>query len=77
MSDTPKLVRVEWTDAFAGAGWTKVFLPPTTVLTVGWLAHEDVEYIVVSNSWDPDGGEFNCSMSIPRGMIETMETLNG
>ena len=75
MSDVPKLVRVEWIDAFAGMGWAATFNPPTEVLTVGWLAAEELDYVVVCTSWDPDTGEFNACMTIPRVCVSSIKEI--
>lgn len=75
MTDQPKLVRVDWTDAFAGSGWTAKFEPPTEVQTAGFLAFEEVDYIVVCTSWDPDTEQYNACMIIPRVCVTSMKEL--
>ena len=75
MTDLPKLVIVEWTDAYAGAGWSDVFQSPTEVLTAGYLVAEELDYVVVCACYDPDTKQSNACITIPRVCITKLEPI--
>lgn len=71
-----RLVLVEWTDAGCDASWqTKdSILTPATVHTAGWLYHEEEAFIMVTGTIT-ESGDFNQTMSIPRGMVVSIKDL--
>ena len=67
---------LEWTDALAAVGWTEEPAPPTNNVSVGFIVHEDDDYIELACTYAPDTGQWNATMSVPKNMIVKRDTLN-
>lgn len=72
-----RLAIVEWTDAYASAGWRpKECFDGNTgvpVRTVGWLTQNDKEGVTVISG---HAGDQSVALSfIPRGMVEKIHLL--
>ncbi len=73
-----KVVHVEWIDSEADVGWEIADYRHDWISkchSVGFLAAETENYIVIANSLDPDHQEFNGRISIPTCSIIEMRTL--
>jgi hypothetical protein len=83
--ETPKIVEVWWTDAYAQNAWhprSKKERERGAVKTVGYLIHDDDIYITVARSvgTDDSGQEHGDpddegTLNIPRGMIVKLRQL--
>lgn len=73
-----RLVMVEWTDAGCDASWQThgSLLTPSKCMTVGWLMHEDTEFLLVAATVSIASGDFNQSMSIPTGMVVSIKDIS-
>lgn len=70
MTKEPKKIYCEWMDASAQASWhdpSKARL--VLIRSVGWLAHEDKEKIVIAASIDEDGWSVASSV-VPKKWIK-------
>ncbi|MCZ2099180.1 MAG: hypothetical protein LC121_23560 [Anaerolineae bacterium] len=72
----PKVVAIVWLDAVAGAGWTDHDEAPeaATIYTVGFLVKKTRKEVTIATSVGDT--EHNGSMTIPRGMIQSMVELS-
>jgi len=72
----PKVVAIVWLDAVAGAGWTEHADAgePHEVYSVGFLVKKTRTAVTIATS--VSHGEHNGSMTIPRGMIQSMVELS-
>jgi len=75
MNDKP-LVIVEWTDAGCDSSWQTpgTILTPSKCHTAGWLLHQDDDMLMVAATFT-ENGDFNQTMSIPRGMVVKVENV--
>jgi hypothetical protein len=75
-----KLVRVEWQDAahFDDDHDDEGLPDPMTVITVGWLAKDEQDYVVVGRDLHPqdDSYRWRATMAIPRGCITAITELS-
>lgn len=71
-----RIVLVEWKDAVALAQWSAAscLQEPIHAHTVGWLLHDDDSYVQIAATIAVDG-EYNQSMTIPRGMVISMKDV--
>jgi hypothetical protein len=68
-------VYIEWVDSAYKSGWQSGEGFETMVIkTLGWLVHDEDEYVVVSAHDDQFGG-VSCPMSIPRVAIKLMQQV--
>lgn len=76
MTNDKKLVLVEWTDAGCDATWQvkDSILTPTIVHTVGFLYHEEDTFLMITGTIT-ETGDFNQTMTIPRGMVVSIKDL--
>jgi hypothetical protein len=66
-----RLVRVAWLDAGTTPGWyTKRKFPAYPHSSIGWLVHQDGDYIHLAASVSDDHKGFGDLMSIPLGCIK-------
>jgi hypothetical protein len=84
MSDTPpfKLVRIHWLDAYSEGHWKDSTDEPREApcVSVGLLVSETKKYVRLASTvgrTDEGKWETNATISIPRGMVERIETLEG
>lgn len=68
-----KFVKVDWDDACGSASnrWRDIeqlMLPPSRIVSVGWLIFEDKKFITITSSID-DSGHCCNDQTIPRGCI--------
>ena len=71
MSEFRKVVHVEWVDSSMLHEQSDDLPTPTRIISVGWLAKEDEEYIVVVRDWhqDPQSYKWRGACAIPRRSI--------
>lgn len=79
MPNTPKIVDVTWVDSISQSGWQNPErksepLEPCITRTVGFLVHDEPDYITVSSHWN-NLGHYADPMSIPRGAITTLKIV--
>jgi hypothetical protein len=72
--EEPKLVYVEWEDAYTQeAGWKSIKKlrkqKPVLVKSVGYLVKDDPNFIIVAGTYVPEDGDCDGDTTIPRGMI--------
>lgn len=77
-----KLVRVIWEDITSSSGWhlngqLDTFITTNgTVHQVGYLyEYDDPDYIVLLDSYFPNGSAWGAPTKIPRGTIKSIEEL--
>lgn len=81
MRATPKyldILEVHWVDSEAIVGWTERYelpAPLNTCVSVGILAYESSESIVLSVSYDPENDSFNPLFTIPKVAIKKRKVL--
>jgi hypothetical protein len=75
MSDFP-LKEVTWLDAVALSQWMAAgaVQEPIRAVTIGYVLHEDETYIQLAGTVATDG-EYNQSMTIPKGMVLSIKEL--
>lgn len=71
----PKLVFVEWLDAYSSeSGWKSAKKmrgqKPVRVKSVGWLVADEPDYITVAGTFIPSDGDGDGDVTIVRGMIK-------
>lgn len=69
------IVKIKWLDACSASGWRNEPSSPTVNYTVGFEVHHDDEFIEVACTYDPSGGYWNGSISIPKENVITYDTL--
>ena len=71
-----RMVVVEWLDAVALAQWCAAnnLQEPMNAKTIGWVIHDDETYIQVAATIATDG-EYNQSMTIPKGMVASIKDV--
>lgn len=69
------IVAIVWHDAVAAAGWTDHAdaAPPAEIHSVGWLIKRTRSHVTIATSIG--GDEHNGSMTIPRGMIQSLVVI--
>lgn len=76
MTSFPMVV-VRWVDACGDGGERTVDVLPTpfTVVTIGALARDEEDYVVIAQDvyFSSDKTEFRTTVAIPRGMIQSIE----
>lgn len=74
----PKVVAIQWLDAVAGAGWTDHADAPeaSVIYSVGFLVKKTRKEVTIATSVGAADNEHNGSMTIPRGMIQSMVELS-
>lgn len=70
------IVWLEWTDAVGSTGWTEETVPPTSNVTVGFIVHEDDDYVEVATTVCTEHGHWASTMSVPKNMITKRDTLH-
>ena len=68
-------VKVTWLDACSASGWRTEPSPPSANFTLGYLVHEDDDFVEVACTYDPASGCWNGSISIPRDNIIFFRTI--
>ena len=63
------IVKVTWLDAVSASGWRNEPSPPSANYTLGYLVHEDDDFVEVACTYDPESGYWNGSISIPKENI--------
>ena len=63
------IVKVTWLDAVSASGWRNESSPPSANYTLGYLVHEDDDFVEVACTYDPESGYWNGSISIPKENI--------
>ena len=68
------IAMITWTDARTTSGWQPGFVPTKefTVITAGFVVHEDPENITVAQSIDPNGA-YNNTITIPKSVVMAVE----
>ena len=69
------IVKITWLDACSASGWRTEPTAPSVNYTVGYEVYNDLEYVEVACTYDPDSGCWNGSISIPQDNIVTYECL--
>lgn len=69
------IVKIAWLDACSAHGWRDEPTPPSINYTIGYEVHHDDEYIEVACTYDPQGGFWNGSISIPKENIVTYDVV--
>lgn len=78
--ETPKLVYVEWLDAYTqAAGWKNIKKlrkqKPVLVRSVGYLVKDDPDFIIVAGTYVEEDGDCDGDVTIPRGMIKMVKDI--
>lgn len=78
--ENPRLVYVEWLDAYTQkAGWKNVKKlrkqKPVLVKTVGFLVKDDPDFVIVAGTFVPTDGDCDGDVTITRGMIKRVVDL--
>jgi hypothetical protein len=76
MSDKPRLVIVSWDDANCLGVWADSthWVEPSKCETVGWLHRDEEGYVQLVATLAEDG-QYNQSMTIPRGMVKDIRDV--
>jgi len=69
------IVKIAWLDACSTAGWQHEPTPPSVNYTIGYEVHHDDEYIQVACTYDPRGGYWTGSVSIPKDNVVTYDVI--
>ena len=69
------IVKIAWLDACSASGWRNESTPPTANYTVGYEVHNDTDFIEVACTYDPMGGYWNGSISIPKENVITYDII--
>ena len=78
MTNPFPLVMIKWIDSMGCGSWqilkTRSPNPPMKIVTIGWVVHEDAEYIEVTQSYGlADDTHVNNTISIPKiAVLEQM-----
>jgi hypothetical protein len=76
--DQPRTVYILWRDAQSTDEWSEVeaVKEPPIIQTVGYLISESPTMVRVTMNLDDENELCSMTMDIPRGMIESMQTLD-
>lgn len=71
-----RLVIVEWLDANCIGEWTSPnnWVEPAKCKTIGWVHKDDETYVQIVATLAEDG-DYNQSMTIPKGMVTSMKDV--
>lgn len=70
------IVQITWIDACSAHGWRNEPTAPTANHTIGFLVHTDDDFMEVACTYDPEGGFWNGSISIPQDNIVTYRVIH-
>jgi hypothetical protein len=73
-----KVLLIEWGDAVSVDEWTprtEIALPPSKVLSVGFLIEETETHYTLALNVDTVSDSASCIMTIPKGMIKKVKRL--
>lgn len=69
------LVRVTWIDSAFAKGWHEAFKPPpVSIVSVGFVTHNNPTLLTLCATVATDGSELN-PLSIPWGTVSQLEKL--
>lgn len=72
------LTRIEWIDSYTLESWNEedeIDLSEDLIITIGFMAKENDDFISIANSWDPYRKAFNCIMIIPKICIRSRDEI--
>ena len=69
----PPLVKIKWLDACSTSGWQHEPTAPSPNYTIGYEVYHDENYIQVACTYEPNGGYWTGSISIPKDNVITYD----
>lgn len=73
---TRQIVWIEWSDSASQHGWTDEPQPPASIVSCGFLVHEDEASVQLATSVDTDSEMWNCSMTVPKNLITKRDNVH-
>lgn len=76
-----KIILVEWVDSGSSDRWSSLdeieLKKRNLCISCGFLIKEDNEWLVLALSYDPDSGDYQCWLEIPKVAIKKKRHING